>query len=144
MPSDSEATLQRLIQLDFTKRDARLFRNNVGTGWCGSAHHISKHATIYVSPGDVVIRHARPLHAGLCKGSHDLIGWIPLTITQAMVNKIIAVFASVEVKSIRGKPTEEQLNFKRVVDNAGGFSSIAHSVEQAAGDLHGFIRFDRL
>ena len=76
-----------------------------------------------------IVRHASPLHAGLCVGSSDLIGWIPTIITQEMIGKQVSVFAAVEVKD-GTKPTPEQLNFIEQVKKSGGIAGIAHSVEE--------------
>jgi hypothetical protein len=86
---------------------------------------------IYIQPGDVVVRNARPLHAGLCKGSHDLVGWRSLEINTEMIGRKLAVFCSLEVKTQTGKPSPDQIHWDQVVKNSGGLSGIVKSVEEA-------------
>lgn len=104
-------------------RTARLFRNNVGTGWVGRIVH--------QTPQRITLDFPRPLHAGLCAGSSDLIGWQTITITPEMVGKQIAVFTAIEVKTATGKPTPEQLNFIEIVRKSGGIAGISTDPESA-------------
>ena len=97
---------------------ARLFRNNVGKGYVGK---------LIFKGRDVLIKGFRVLHAGLCQGSSDLIGWDTILITPEMVGKKIAVFKAVEVKARNGLPTKEQVNFINQVNKAGGIGIIANS-----------------
>jgi type IV secretory pathway TrbF-like protein len=60
-----------------------------------------------------------------------LVGITPITITQDMVGKTIGVFTAIEVKTPKGKPTEEQINFIQRVRDLGGFAGVAQSVEDA-------------
>lgn len=124
----SEHGIQSQIQLALSRDDVRLFRNNVGTGWVGGP--ISR-----TRDGAIVLQHPRPLHAGLCKGSADLIGWKSVTVTPDMVGEKLAVFLSVEVKDTRGKPRPEQTIWYDNVRLAGGIAIIAHSVEEAKEKL---------
>jgi hypothetical protein len=73
-----EANIQNGIMIALSKVGATIFRNNVGLGWTGKAIKQTKEAMVKVYPGDVLVKNARPLHAGLCKGSADLIGWMPV------------------------------------------------------------------
>lgn len=131
-----ESKLMRQCQVAASAVGARLFRNNVGLGWTGKSIHISEEANIRVFPGDVVIRSARPLHAGLAQGSSDLIGFQPVLITQDMVGTQVAVFTAAEIKQDGGVVSVEQRNFLRVVKEAGGIAFIAKSV----GDMLLFLR----
>lgn len=119
-----EINLMREIQLRASALGARLFRNNVGVGWAGK---LQKH-----DGSTVTLKNARPLHAGLCEGSSDLIGWQSVEITSDMVGTRVAVFFAVEVKSDEGRATVEQLNFLSAVREAGGYSTIARSLEDLA------------
>jgi ribosomal protein S19 len=116
-----ESDIQKQILLAASKANARLFRNNVGTGWIGQVKR--------TSDGSIILLNPRPLHAGLCVGSSDLIGWKPVTITPDMVGKKIAQFTAVEVK-LNARPTKEQLNFINVVNNSGGNAGIAHTPQE--------------
>jgi hypothetical protein len=127
----SERDTQNRILLTCSRGDTRLFRQNVGQGWTGDAQRITRHTSVTVMPGDVVIRGARPLHAGLCTGSSDLIGWRSIEVTADMVGRRLAVFSAVEVKSATGRPTEQQRAFLGAVQDAGGVACVARSVEDA-------------
>jgi len=123
-----ESKVMKQIQLGLGQMaHLKLFRNNVGLGWVGKL--------IRRAAGDrgltVTLDSARPLHAGLCVGSGDLIGWEEIVITDAMVGKTIAQFVSVEVKGQRTKTTEEQIDWAKAVRNAGGKALIVMSESQA-------------
>lgn len=118
----NETNITKTIQLSIPP-NTRLFRNNTGTGWQG---------TRMPSPaGLVIMENARPLKAGLCKGSSDLIGWTSITITPDMVGRKVAVFTAVEVKMVNGRVSPEQLNFIDQIRKAGGYAGIAQSPEAA-------------
>jgi len=104
-----------------------MFRNNVGTAWVGDATKLKD--------GSVMIRNPRILHAGLCEGSSDLIGWRSLIITPDMVGERVAVFAALEVKSKNGRATAGQINFCRRVIEAGGLAGIVKSLGDAEKSL---------
>lgn len=133
-----ESNLQRLIQIAVAKLGARLLRNNVALAWVGKSIQIKSTQTIVVNHGDVVIRTARPLHAGLCSGSSDLIGWTPVTVTSAMIGKPIAVFTACEIKII-SRVTKEQQLFIDAVKSAGGIAFVARSIDDAIGGIHEFV-----
>jgi len=122
----SERKVQNDIRLA-VGGDVTLFRNNVGKAWAGEA--------VTLKDGSVLIRNPRPFHAGLMKGSADLIGWRSIIVTPEMVGQKLAVFASVEVKSAKGRATLEQKTWHANVINAGGLSVIAHSAEEAKKGL---------
>lgn len=71
---------------------------------------------------------------GLCPGSSDLIGFRTITITPEMVGQRVAIFSAVEVKD-RGRPTEQQAAFIRMVQMAGGLAGVARSVPEALSIL---------
>jgi len=115
-----ESELLKQIQLIASKMGARLFRNNVGKSWIGKPIKFETEQTITVGPGDVLIRYARRFESGLCKGSHDLIGWCPLKITKEHEGQTFAIFFSVEAKTGKLKLTPEQSDFMDAVNLAGG------------------------
>ena len=123
----SEMNTLRGILLHCGRGATRLFRNNVAGAWVGQSRRFSRSETVIVQPGDVLIRNARPLHAGLCEGSSDLIGWT--------VRDGRAVFVAIEVKAERGRVTPEQQRFIDVVREAGGVAGVARSVEDARAIL---------
>ena len=135
----AEAQIQQAVLLKCSTGPARLFRNNVGTGWAGPATRITAANRFTIGqtlqPGDVVVRQGRPLHAGLCVGSGDLIGYSSVTITPDMVGQRVAVFASVEVKAPKGRVSPEQAAFAQHIQQAGGLAGIARSVSDAEAIL---------
>ena len=119
----SERRIQSEIMLAASDAGLTLWRNNVGQGWTGKAQRLAD--------GSVLIRDPRPLHAGLCKGSSDLIGLKPVVVTEEMVGHTIAQFSAVEVKSKRGRVTADQQRFLDFVNSVGGLPIVARGV----GDL---------
>jgi hypothetical protein len=120
----SEIDLMRRVQVMASQFGMRLFRNNVGMGWIGKSTRISTAVTLRLEPGDVVIRQARPLHAGLCEGSSDLIGFQPLEIKEKHVGQVFAVFSAVETKMNGGRTSAVQQNFIQMIQNAGGIGFV--------------------
>lgn len=112
----SEQAIQQRIRLALSKGPTRLWRNNTGA--------------LRDANGQLV-------RYGLCAGSSDLIGYRTITITPDMVGQRLAVFAAVEVKAPKGRPTPEQTAFLEHVRAAGGIAGIARSVEEAAALLQG-------
>lgn len=108
----SEQSIQQHIRLACSRGPVRLFRNNTGT---------------------LYDRQGRPVTFGLAKGSADLIGWTTRTITPDMVGQRIAVFTSIEVKTLTGRVSPEQQAWLAAVQAAGGIAGIARSVEDAQG-----------
>jgi len=127
----TEHTTQQRILLACGTGPVRLWRNNVGTGWAGQATKVTPGNLRAVSqalrPGDVVIRQGRPLHAGLCVGSSDLIGY-------RVVDRV-AQFVALEVKSATGRPTAQQTQFIDHINAVGGCAGIVRSVEDARAVL---------
>jgi hypothetical protein len=124
-----EHDTQQRILLAHGSGDTRLWRNNVGLGWTGAATKIQRRGLVAVEPGDVVVRNARPLHAGLCVGSSDLIGYRQVD--------GLAQFVALEVKSATGRPTAEQARFLAHISSAGGCAGIVRSVTDADLILRG-------
>jgi hypothetical protein len=136
-----EHPIQQRILIAHGSGDTRLWRNNVGTGWTGQATRVSAGNLAAMArglrPGDVVIRAGRPLHAGLCVGSSDLIGLRSLVVGPELVGQRIARFAAVEVKSPTGRLTKDQAAFIETIQRLGGLAGVARSPEEAAGILAG-------
>lgn len=95
---------------------ARALRNN-----CGVA----------VYPDGARVRY------GLCPGSSDLIGWVPVTVTPEMVGQRVAVFLAIETKTADGRRTAKQRNFIRAVRDAGGRAGFATTPEEAVAIAEG-------
>lgn len=115
-----EIELGKRICLMASQLGHRLFRQNTGVGWAGEAIEISQETTMKLYPGDVVIRKARPLHAGLCVGSSDYIGF-----------SSTGKFIGLELKSDKGKATEQQIAFIEAVRRSGGIAGIVRDEETA-------------
>ena len=123
----SEHEIQQRILLACGSGTTRLWRNNVGTGWAGQAAKVTagniRAVAAALRPGDVIVRQGRPLHAGLCVGSSDLIGYRQVD--------GVAQFVALEVKSATGRPTAEQAQFIDHINGAGGVAGIVRSVADA-------------
>lgn len=124
---ETSITQRVMLALATAMPTLRIFRNNTGMAWAGSAMRDSR--------GGVFIKDARPLHAGLCEGSSDLIGWTSIEITPAMVGRKVAVFTAVEVKQPGKRPTESQQNFLQRIREAGGIGFVATDPVKSPGDL---------
>ena len=128
----SEIDLMRQLQIAASQLGARLFRQNTGVAWVGKVE--KRTGMVRLNPGDVVIRNARPFHAGIT-GMSDLGGWIPVEITAEMVGSTVALYAQVEVKE-NARPTPEQLAWIAAVKKAGGRAGIARSEDDLTQILH--------
>lgn len=121
----NEAELMKRCQVLFSRQGARVFRNNSAMAWVSNniVRATSHVMSTMIHPGDVLLRNARPLHAGLGVGTSDLIGWVPFNIG----GYVVPVFTACEVKSDRGRATEEQTNFIKTVNESGGLGMIVRS-----------------
>jgi hypothetical protein len=135
----TEQTIQNRILQAVSRGAARLFRCNTGQGWAGRAQRISRADHVLVQPGDVIVRDARPLHAGLTVGGADLIGWRTVEVTADMVGQRLAVFTAVEVKSARGRVSPAQRQFLDAVLQAGGRAGVAHCEDEAREIVDGVV-----
>lgn len=122
--------LTKSMELEAPKHSARLYRNNTGLGWVGEAPRREGNA--------ITLHNPRPLHAGLCEGSSDLIGWTTLEITPDMVGRKVAVFTAVEVKNGSDRPTKVQRAFIAAVKAQGGLAGIARNVNDAVAIVKSF------
>lgn len=115
------------------------FRANVGTGWQGTGKpfQASRPITVAMSPGDVLLRNARPFNTGLPPGFSDLFGFVPVTITPDMVGQRVAVFVAIECKSATGRARERQGNFLQAVNDNGGRAGIARTPDDALRIVRG-------
>lgn len=118
----SEAAILNAVRLAASQAGFVLWRNNTGQAWAGEATKLQD--------GSVLIQNPRPLHAGLCKGSADLIGLRPIVITPDMVGQTIAQFVAIEVKNRRGRVSPEQAHFIAAVNAHGGDARIVRGAEE--------------
>lgn len=122
MTLGEEAAIQNTIRLELSKHGVTTFRANSGQAWTGDATRLPG--------GDVLIRNARPFHAQMA-GFSDLFGFVPVEITPDMVGEKIAAFVAIEVKSPRGRVSENQEKFLNFVARQGGFAGVARSSDDA-------------
>lgn len=111
--------------------NVKIFRNNVAMAWTGKSAVMNERKQIWVNHGDVIIHQGRPLHAGLCVGSSDLIGFKSIIVTPDMIGRTVAVFTAVEVKSKSGKLSAEQIAFINMVQKSGGIAFMASDENEA-------------
>jgi hypothetical protein len=98
------------IRLEASRRGAKLFRNQVGA---------------YKNP------EGQYVSTGLCPGSSDVIGWVPVVVTPDMVGKKIAVFCAIEVKDPKKSTRKKnQKDFIAALLKDGGRAGFAHDVQQ--------------
>lgn len=127
-----ETNIVRSVMLKLGSiKGVRIFRNNQGTAWIGKSVVFHDNRTVNVKKGDVLIENARVFHAGLCKGSSDLIGLKSVIITPEMVGKPVAVFLAPEIKTKSGRASVEQIAFLKMVNDLGGIGFIATDENEA-------------
>jgi hypothetical protein len=124
----NETTILQRIRLAIGRiPSVKVFRNNCGQAWMGKV--------IRRTADTLTIQDPRPVQFGLHPGSGDLIGWQTLEIMPEHVGRKIAVFTSVEVKTPTGVASADQINWQRVVLDAGGKAVLVKSEEQATAML---------
>jgi len=94
-----------------------LFRNDCGVGYHGG---ILKKTT----GGKRIVIDPKIFSYGLCPGSGDFIGWIPIVITPDMVGRKVAVFSSVEVKTEHDRLSDRQRVWNRAINRDGGIAEV--------------------
>lgn len=120
MPTEKD--LLNEVQLAASRsRRCVLFRNNTGIGWVG--------AVAERTGNKITLHDFRPLHAGLCPGSSDLIGWTEVVITPEMVGRTVAVFTAFEGKTGRQTLKTHQANFLQRLREAGGIGAEVRTAE---------------
>jgi hypothetical protein len=86
--------------------------------------------------GDFIVRHGRVVRYGLCEGSPDLVGYLPIIVTPEMVGAKIAVFVGAEAKFGRGRLSGVQKSFQTSAKADGGICFDFSTTEEALGALH--------
>ena len=100
-----ETEFTNAIRVAVAKAGGRIFRN-----------HRGKHLTM---DGKRVVT------TGLFPGASDLIGWMPVVVTEDMVGSQLAVFLSVEGKIGDASVTAEQGGWLDAVNLGGGIGIVA-------------------
>lgn len=132
MARNRESNVQARAMLALSEGGAVVFRQNVGTAFAGVV--LDRTATT------LTLGNPRPLHAGLCEGSSDIIGWVPVEITPDMIGQTLAVFVAAEVKTPTGRTTEAQERFLAAVRSSGGVAGVVRSEDEARALLPGNTR----
>ena len=133
----NEADFMKKMLLESNDADCVLYRNNTGVGWAGKFMG-------HDGAGNTILKNARPLHAGLCTGSSDAIGWADVIVSPEMVGRSLAVFLAVEAKSRRGATSADQIRFLHNVNRAGGIGIVLRDgesiVERIADARSGLLK----
>jgi hypothetical protein len=114
--TQSETNIWRSIMLSLSPLGVRLFRNQRYKGQIVQRGKISGSWADCGVGGD---------------GGADLIGYTIVTITQEMVGRTIPIFTAFEVKTKKGRPTEDQLRFLQAIRMSGGIAEVVMSAEEA-------------
>lgn len=120
----NETGILQQCRLKASKLGWKMFRNNVGMAWQGNITRLPD--------GSLLIKNPRPVKFGLIEGSGDLIGFETVMITDEMKGRAIAVFRSVETKSLTGLMKDKQIAWMKAVNEAGGIAIKARSDD----DIH--------
>lgn len=125
-----EQGIQNTIRNDLAG-ECLTFRANVGQGWTGDVERITVRKSVFVQPGDVVIRGARPFSTGLPPGFSDLFGLVRYVVKPQDVGRTIGRFFGLEIKTTKGRATSKQGKFLAAVEHHGGVSGVARSTAEA-------------
>jgi len=118
----TEFDLYPAIMADLSRGDTRLFRQNAGFAWQGQV--------IEQNANRLVLAHPRAIKLG-APGMADLGGVTSVIITPDMVGQRVGIDLQLEIKSARGRPSAEQINYISTMLSLGGRAGIARSVEDA-------------
>lgn len=135
------ANQSRQTQLLATKLGARLWRMNVGFGWVASPEltvKANRPTQVLMNPGDVLLRQARPLKAGV-EGFCDNGGFVPVTVTPEMVGQTVAVSLWVENKQGLGRTSPAQKAFIAMIRRFGGRAGVSRNDEDTRRIISGEI-----
>lgn len=117
---------------------ARVYRNNVGSGWQGPGFTLKPGQIYKAEGGERVITRPSFIEFGLVKGSGDGIGYASQLVDDEWIakhrGKWIAVFLSLETKA-GTKPTKEQVAWAAEIREAGGIALIVNDPSQISLDL---------
>lgn len=128
----SEKRIMHGAMIALTKELCRVFRNTVGLAYQGKAQRFTVPTVVECQPGDILIRKARTVRAGLITGSSDIIGWHSRVMTEYDLGRTFAIFVACETKDEDGELEAEQKHFLKVVKDSGGIAIVARSPEEAA------------
>jgi hypothetical protein len=123
MKTLSEHDTQNLIRISISENHlGTCFRANVGQAYTGDK--------IIKNPDrSIKIINPRPFNTGLPKGFSDLLVITPVIITPEMVGQQFARAGFLEIKTLTGRPTKDQLNFIDQMQKLGARAGVARSIE---------------
>ncbi len=103
---------------------------------------VARGCRVFKNPrGLLYTKTGTPVNVGLGpNGSADLIGWVPVVVTQDMVGQKFAMFLSIEVKKPKKYGRENQIDWIELVRGFGGRAGLARNNEDAAAIIRGEIR----
>lgn len=114
----AESKLRIVIQKLIQRYGGRLWRNNTGIAVFGK----------------------RRVRYGLGVGSPDLVGILPMKITQEDVGKTYGLFVGIEVKTPNARVAKAQKEWIKGIERLGGIAGIAYhedDVEHLIAELDG-------
>lgn len=118
---------------------ARVYRNNVGSGWSGPGFTLKAGQTYTATGGERIITRPSFVEFGLVKGSGDGIGYDSVQVTDEWFaknkGKWVAIFLSLETKAGRGKASKEQIDWQKEITEAGGIAILVNDPDQIQLDL---------
>lgn len=119
-----EHELQKRIAVTCNNSDTRLWRIDNGSAW---------HGRVTKSPDgrSGVIFNPRRFKYGPGVGFPDLFGFTMVEITEEMVGCELPVFTAIEVKTDKGRASNEQKNFIQMVKDHNGIAGIARNIDEA-------------
>lgn len=119
----SEHDTQNLIRIGISENNlGTCFRVNVGQAYVGDK--------IIKNPDrSIKIINPRMFNTGLPKGFSDLLVITPIIITPEMINQQFARAGFLEIKTVTGRPTKDQLNFIEQMKKLGARAGVARSIE---------------
>lgn len=126
------------LAISRTSPFARVYRNNVGSGWQGPGFTLKPGQVYKAEGGERVIKHPSFIEFGLVKGSGDGIGYDSVQVTDEWFaknkGKWIAIFLSLETKA-NGKASKEQIQWFNEIREAGGIALIVNDPDQISLEL---------
>jgi hypothetical protein len=123
--------LMNRVMLALSEAGRSVWRNTTAVGWAGKSFMLRPGEKYTARGGERVVLEARPIKAGLCPGSSDLVGFETVTITPAMVGRNVAIFSVWEVKDGKGRLTTDQARFLAHVEAGGGIAACVRSADDA-------------
>ncbi len=101
MPRQAETNISNRVRVAVSQLGCKIFRNPVG------------------------FDNDRKVRYGLARGSPDLVGWLPIEITEKHLGMKLAVFVGIEVKGKNTAFKEHQRNFLNQIASDGGIAVLA-------------------